>query len=506
MSTSCQYYSNSKQRRGQYFATILSCGGSFASGAALGWSSPVYGDLVTNEEEYENCDLRFCVSQLTFIWIISILSLGAMLISIFTGIIMQSIGRKGAQIIFLFPIALGWISTLLARTELMLYAGRFFVGLSCGAYTIIIPIYVNEIADKCIRGRLLAWSQFMLYSGILFAFFVGLFVDMFNLDVICCCVVVLYGIGLFFLPESPIYLIEKEETDRAVKAMRQLYGDCFNTTTEIAKILESKTSNAFEDALVSEWKLLFRKDGSRQALYIVIGLCLFTHLSGIYPLIFTLSNIYEYCQTLMGSNTISLITAACMMVSSFICVLTIDWVGRRKLLLLSSAGMTVMACFMVMHLYFEYCCAENVEGFEYLAIVFLCFYASFFAIGLGPVTFVMMVEMFSPQVSHLSLAVSSMINYVLMFCIAMIFYPILNRIALVGVFALITLASVLTFVFVIFAVPETKGKSHEDIQKSLANDDTGEEKFTYNNRALTRGFSFADAAVAEIDIKSYFQN
>lgn len=144
---------------------------------------------------------------MAFMWIISILALGAMLISIFTGIVMNNLGRKGAQIIFLFPIALGWISTLLARTEIMLYAGRFFVGLSCGAYSVIIPIYINEIADKCVRGRLLAWIQFMQYVGIMFAFVLGLVLNMFVLDLVCSSMVLLYGIGLIFIPESPVHLV-----------------------------------------------------------------------------------------------------------------------------------------------------------------------------------------------------------------------------------------------------------------------------------------------------------
>lgn len=158
-------------------------------------------------DEDDDCDLRFCVSHIAFMWIISVLALGAMLVSIFTGIIMHHLGRKGAQFIFLFPIALGWISTLFARTAIMLYAGRFFVGLSCGAYSVIIPIYINEIADKKLRGRLLAWSQFMQYAGIFFAFGLGFVVNMFRLDMICSSVVVVYGIGLIFVPESPVHLV-----------------------------------------------------------------------------------------------------------------------------------------------------------------------------------------------------------------------------------------------------------------------------------------------------------
>lgn len=186
--------------------SFIACGGSFVSGSAIGWSSSVYPSFVLTGKD-QSCELRFCVDQMTFIWIISILSLGGILVSIFTGIIIHHLGTKGGQFIFVFPIAIGWISTLFARTEMMIFAGRFFAGLSCGAYSVIIPIYINEIADKEIRGRLLAWCQFMQNVGIFFAFALGLVVNLFVMNLICASLILVYGVLLFFVPESPMHLV-----------------------------------------------------------------------------------------------------------------------------------------------------------------------------------------------------------------------------------------------------------------------------------------------------------
>lgn len=286
--------------------------------------------------------------------------------------------------------------------------------------------------------------------------------------------------------------------------MRQLYGTSYDTVTEVARLQRAKTPHDFEDALVSEWKLLLKNDSNRRALYIIIGLFFFLHLSGFFPLIFTLSNIFDSCQTKMDSNAIAIIVAGTMMTSSLICVIVIDYVGRRKLLLFSTAGMIVMSCFMVIHLYFEYCCVEIIQDFKDFVILFASLYIGFFAVGLGPVTFVLMAELFTTEVSHLAMAVNTMINYVLMFCVAMIFYPVLKAISLIGIFAAFTCVSVLAFIFVIFVVPETKGKSRQEIEDLLSGV-SPEEKETRTRCALARKYSFSEATVTEVDIKSYFQ-
>lgn len=451
-------------------------------------------------------------------WIISILALGAMLTSIFTGIIIHHLGAKGGQFIFVFPIALGWISTVFARTEVMIYAGRFFAGLSCGAYSIIIPIYINEIADKELRGRLLAWCPFMQNVGIFFAYGLGLVVEMFVMDLICASVILGYGVLLYYLPESPLHLVrdlecftnriqlkpvhlqvKKEETTRAIQAMRKLYGTSYDCVTEVARLVHANTPQNFEDALVSEWKLLFDNHSNRRALYIVVGLSFFLHMSGIYPLIFTLSNIFDSCQTKIDSNAVALIIAVTMILSSFTCVATIDFVGRRKLLLVSTAGMIVMGCFMVAHLYFEFCCADYMDEFKDLSILFTSLYVGFFSVGLGPVTLVMMAELFTTEVAHLAMSINIMVNYILMFGITMLFYPILQAVALVGVFALFTLVSVLAFVFVIFTVPETNGKTHQEIEKMLSACPVDERD------TRTRKCCLPEVTTKGVDIKTYFQ-
>lgn len=281
--------------------------------------------------------------------------------------------------------------------------------------------------------------------------------------------------------------------------MRKIYGTCYDSAAEVDRLVRANTTSNFEDALVSEWKLLLKNESNRRALFIVIGLCFFLHMSGIYPLIFTLSNFFDSCQTKIDSNMIALIVAVTMVLSSFVCVVTIDFVGRRKLLLFSTAGMIVMGCFMMTHLYFEFCCYEYVDDFKDLSILFTSLYIGFFSVGLGPVTHVIMAEIFTKEASHLAMSLNIMINYVLMFSITMAFYPVLQTIALVGVFAIFTLASVLAFVFVIFAVPETKGKTQEEIEKLLSVCPSEERDFR------TRKYSLKAETDKGVDIKSYFQ-
>lgn len=187
---------------------ISASGGAFASGAAYGWSSPVDYDLVYHDQDAD-CHVTICVTQKEFAWIIACLPLGAAIMSMFASILMQKIGRKSALIIFLFPICMGWIATIFARTSIMFYAGRLFNGFSCGAFSVIIPVYLAEISDKRIRGKIITLFQILLFDGILFSYILGYPLNLFWMNITSACLVAIYSIGLFFIPESPWYLVSQ---------------------------------------------------------------------------------------------------------------------------------------------------------------------------------------------------------------------------------------------------------------------------------------------------------
>lgn len=151
--------------------------------------------------------MTICVTQIEFAWVIACLPLGAAIMSIFAPILMQTVGRKSALIIFLFPICMGWIATIFARTSIMLYAGRIFNGFSIGAYSVIIPVYLAEISDKKIRGKIITLFQILVCDGILFSYLLGYPLNLFWMNLTSACLAATYSIGLFFIPESPWYLV-----------------------------------------------------------------------------------------------------------------------------------------------------------------------------------------------------------------------------------------------------------------------------------------------------------
>lgn len=220
----------------QYWAALTCSGGGFALGTVMGWAAPASGMWYSRGLSYEtsvarrtaevelNCNSGgnetrsfsphsifthnpHDLTENQFSWAVTVFAIGAALSAIPAGIMLKHLGRKITVFIFLIPLVIGWMVVMFSRDFLTLLVGRLLLGISAGTSTMVVPIYIGEIAVPEIRGRAGAIYQTMVNSGILFMFAVGPFVTLPTLIFISAVVTLCFYVFYYFAPESPTFLV-----------------------------------------------------------------------------------------------------------------------------------------------------------------------------------------------------------------------------------------------------------------------------------------------------------
>lgn len=149
----------------------------------------------------------FYLTPHQFSWVVTVPSLSAALTTIPAGFFVKSLGRKITMFVHLIPLVIGWMVVMFATNYLSLLVGRILMGISCGANSVVVPIYIAEVAIPAIRGRVGVLFQAMINLGIVFMFSVGPFVDLPTLVFISAIFTLFFYGWFYFVPETPTFLV-----------------------------------------------------------------------------------------------------------------------------------------------------------------------------------------------------------------------------------------------------------------------------------------------------------
>jgi MFS family permease len=268
----------------QVVAGLSAAGGAFAFGAALGWAAPAGPRLVAGDDRY------FDIDQTRFDWAASVITIGCAISCLPIGILMKSFGRKWTMISLVAPFLIGWGLVIWAQNFVMLMVGRFFLGLAGGAFCVSAPQYSSEIAEKDIRGIVGTFFQLLINGGVLFVYVIGAFISVFWMSVVSGIVPIIFGLVFFFMPESPVYLVDKKRENDAVKTYKWLRGSGYDPQQEIDDLkfeFDERERNK-----VSFGEIMSRK-ATKRALFIGFGLMFFQQASGVNVVIFYATAIFE---------------------------------------------------------------------------------------------------------------------------------------------------------------------------------------------------------------------
>ena len=424
---------------------------------------------------------QFAMSALLEGWFVGSALLGCILGVSFAGILADRFGRKWTQILAAILLLVSAAGCMLSRglTELILF--RLVGGLGVGVVSILAPLYISEISLPHFRGRMVSLYQFAITIGILAAYWAnarilelgqgmepnggGLLTwvlhsevwrGMFGSEAIPG---LLYLILLLFIPESPRWLLARGWDWQA------------RTVLERVMPLEAVEAELREVAgslkqVEASWRQLL-VPGLRYALFIGVSLALLSQFSGINAIIYYGPTIFESAGfevggALSGQVVIGIVNVLFTLVA----IWKIDSLGRRKLLLFGCCGMFL--AHLVIGLLFY---TGHSQGL--LLLVFLAFFIAFFAFSYGPVIWTLIAEIYPTQVRGRAMSIATLALWTGTFVIGQTVPWLLETIKPHGTFWLFSLM-ILPAVYITWRlVPETQGRSLEEIERHWLDSERG---------------------------------
>ncbi|XP_021487663.1 solute carrier family 2, facilitated glucose transporter member 2 [Meriones unguiculatus] len=403
---------------------------------------------------------------ITMLWSLSVSSfaVGGMVASFFGGWLGDKLGRIKAM---LAANSLSLTGALLmgcskfGPSHILIIAGRSVSGLYCGLISGLVPMYIGEIAPTTLRGALGTLHQLALVTGILISQIAGLSFILGNQDHwhillgLSAVPALLQCLLLLFCPESPRYLyIKLEEEVKAKKSLKRLRG-----TEDVSKDINEmkrEKEEASTEQKVSVMQL-FTDSSYRQPILVALMLHAAQQFSGINGIfyystsIFQTAGISQPVYATIGVGAINMIFTA-------VSVLLVEKAGRRSLFLAGMIGMFFCTIFMSVGLVL----LDKFSWMSYVSMTAIFLFVSFFEIGPGPIPWFMVAEFFSQGPRPTALALAAFSNWFCNFIIALCFQYIADFCGpyVFFLFAGVVLAFTL---FTFFKVPETKGKSFEEI-------------------------------------------
>ncbi|XP_076665642.1 facilitated trehalose transporter Tret1-2 homolog [Andrena cerasifolii] len=444
----------------QYIASLSSTLGALAAGMTLGWTSSAGSDGI----DFHKDPYMLPITPDEFSWIGSLTTLGSAVVCIPIGVLADLVGRKYAMLMMVVPFTLGWLLIICANSVLLLYIGRFITGISGGGFCIAAPMYTAEIAESDIRGSLGNYFQLLLCVGILLSYVLGSAMNMRILSIISAIVPLIFFAIFVFMPESPIYYLKKGNEEAARQSLIKLRGAHYNVDDELQSHKEALDKTGAQKV---SFLTMFKSRAVVRGFIIAYGLMIFQQLSGVNTVIFYSSDIFTKAGKSLNPKYASIIVGVMQIVGVFLSTLIVDRLGRRILLLASIILLFLTSFILGVYFYLSENKPDISEEISWLPLVVVCVFIIMFNLGFGPIPWMMLGEIFAPEVKGMAASSAGVLNWILAFVVTKFYTDLKGAMDASGTFWLYAGFSAIGIFFVYFLIPETKGKSLDEIQREL---------------------------------------
>src|SRR5579863_10058940 len=404
---------------------------------------------------------EFSLSTFALEVIVSGVLAGAAIGALIGGRLADLFGRRRLLIATAAIFAAGAILCALASSALILGLGRIIVGFGIGLSSSGVPVYISEVAPADARGWQVSLFQLAITVGILLAYLVDYALAgiqgwrwMFGLAVIPAAI---FGGGMIFLPESPRWLLRKGDRDAARKMLARIRGS--EDTENELRVIEQSVNKAPESGRFSD----LCAAAIRPALVVGIGLAVFQQITGINtviyyaPLIIQRAGISSASGAILATAGIGVVNVLATIFSMWL----IDRRGRRPLLLVGIAGMAVT----LVLLGFVFRMSSESTGMGWLAVISLMAYVGSFAISLGPIFWLMISEIYPLKIRNSAEGIAATFNWGANLLITLTFLTLVESLGPSWTFWAYALCSIAAGIFSFYFVPETKGRTLEQIEE-----------------------------------------
>jgi len=442
-----------------FFATAISMLGPLMFGFSLGFTSPTSRQLTGEDCKVGECSLVLTDTQLAFFG--AVINVGAMFGATIGGTLADRVGRANTLGLASLPFLIGYTLIGLADGYGMLLLGRLLTGIGVGVVSLTTPVYIAEVAPTSLRGMLGSGNQLAITLGVMLVYMLGL-----NALGVTWRGLALLGTvpsaglllgSLTVLPETPRWLCSVNKMDKAAKSLKTLRGTS-HVDTELASIQSALRSHANEPKATLKDLL---HPGLRQQLTIGVGIMILQQFSGINAIIFYSKDILHDAG-IENADLGALAVGGIQVLMTVICCQLMDRAGRRKLLLISTAGMAFSTALLSVYFNFKKVFSPAVG--TALSFGSLVGDIVFFSLGLGAIPWILMSEIFPSHTRGLASSVATLVNWSCSFVITQIFSAMMKALTPGGAFLCYALELIFTFMFVLRLVPETKGRSLEQLE------------------------------------------
>uniref|UniRef100_A0A5B6YRK7 Putative polyol transporter 4 n=1 Tax=Davidia involucrata TaxID=16924 RepID=A0A5B6YRK7_DAVIN len=409
--------------------------------------------------------------------LIGCLSVVSLFGSLAAGRASDAIGRKWTMGLAAIVFQTGAAIMTVAPSFRVLMVGRLLAGVGIGIGVMVAPVYIAEISPTIARGSLTSFPEIFINLGILLGYvsnyaFSGLPAHI-NWRIMLAVGIlpsVFIAFALCIIPESPRWLVMQNRVEEARSVLLKTNENEAEVEERLAEIqLAAGIPNAEKYEEKAVWReLLSPSPPLRWMLVTGVGIQCFQQITGIDATVYYSPTIFKGAGVEGNSNLLAATVAVGVTKTMFILVaiLLIDKLGRKPLLYLSTIGMTI--CLFSLGLTLSLL-REGPVGVG-LAILSVCGNVAFFSVGIGPVCWVLTSEIFPLRLRAQAAALGAVGNRVCSGLVAMSFLSVSRAITMAGTFFIFSAISALSVVFVYTVVPETKGKSLEQIELLFQNE------------------------------------
>lgn len=433
----------------------------FVSGLTSGYSAILLPQLKSNPGPIPS-------DEDTTSWIAAMAALPMAPGCLVSGWMMEKFGRKTSHFITCVPLLLGWILIATSSNLGLMLIGRFFSGLCAGLSGPLIPVYIGETTEPKYRGFFLAGVSLAIALGILVAHIIGTFLSWQMTASICAVFPVITAGLLFLVPESPTWLISQGRIEDGAKAFYWLRGYGEEAKKELKGLIDSK--KALDNAPIMTWreKLVSLKNPELiKPLVIMILFFCTCQFSGVNAVAFYSIEIVEKAVGKGIDHYLAmLIIDSLRVVMSVVACVICKQYGRRPLCFISGIWTSISMVGLSMFLYWK------PANMSWMPLMFLMFYICAISIGLVPLPWIMCGEVFPTKVRGLGSGISSSTTFVAFFIVVKTAPGLMSTFGEVITFLGYGVIALIGTAVMYFILPETKGKSLQEIEERFKNGKT----------------------------------
>ena len=411
-------------------------------------------------------------------WYVGCALVGSIVGVLFAGILSDKLGRKLTMVISAVLFSTSALGCALSADFAQLVVYRIIGGVGIGVVSIVSPLYISELAVAQYRGRLVSLYQLAVTVGFLGAYLVNyqllawaesgtqLSADWLNKIFITevwrgmlgmeTLPAILFFIIIFFIPESPRWLIVRGKELKAVNILEKIY----NSITE-AKSQLNETKSVLTSETKSEWSLLM-KPGIFKAVIIGVCIAILGQFMGVNAVLYYGPSIFENAGLSGGDSLFyQVLVGLINTLTTVLALVIIDKVGRKKLVYYGVSGMVVSL--ILIGLYFLF--GDSLGVSSLFLLIFFLFYVFCCAVSICAVVFVLLSEMYPTKVRGLAMSIAGFALWIGTYLIGQLTPWMLQNLTPAGTFFLFALMCVPYMLIVWKLVPETTGKSLEEIER-----------------------------------------